>query len=238
MDLLERVVKKSSELFKLPTQGLFVDDSYLVIVSIAQASYYNKNEGKFNFSYDFNKEIWDKVGDLRMEFGGTAGCDGIQTYHQFHQSLNPELPYMLTDSTLSEISEDKYENENEGESDIPAYWKNPEELFDVDFQPVVRKIRKTYRKFSEPCIHRYWCRKFIQCKYSHSEQEREYFKEHSQMEPFKRGKYKTRYCTNMYCLYKGKTYLCPFAHDLKEAKCVRCAEIGIHWSDDCPLKQD
>lgn len=110
---------------------------------------------------------------------------------------------------------------------------------DDDFQVVIPKKSKKHQLYSKPCEYRFRCINGLKCNYAHSGEEKEYFREHPNVK--NRALYKSKECKHgKFCKYKleGRDKMCPFAHELIEARCLSCKETGLHWSDECPLPRD
>lgn len=117
-----------------------------------------------------------------------------------------------------------------------AHPENISDTDEVDFVPLVRKTTKLKRNmYSEPCIHKFWCTNGTKCAYKHADQHYEFFKEHTDVKL--RRYYKIKPCYHNVCKYSEKSYLCPYAHNVQESRCLCCGGKGNgqHWMHNCPL---
>ncbi|CAG7827315.1 unnamed protein product [Allacma fusca] len=210
---IEKMIDTSSQLFQLPTQYRLLQDPKSLVLVVAADENTNTFERKFR--YDFNVQVWSKMEELKIQ---VEGCNKVTTAINFFQNWD-QNDYEIFEVDDTDVAEEK---------DL-----TPEEL--ADFCPVKPKAKKTHRKYSEFCKNSYWCYKGRQCAYSHKKEEMEFFKEHPSMEPSQRRAYKLKLCFKEKCTYKNNSYLCPYAHNVQEARCIRCQTIGLHWSDECAL---
>ncbi|CAG7832948.1 unnamed protein product [Allacma fusca] len=219
---IHKVIDTSSRLFSLPTRGLFLTDRHFAVVVCLEEKY--TKSGDKRSTYDFTDHVWSKAKFLKNNL---ENCVEFQTYINFLQYRDPNLNDL-------DVDDEHLPDEIELEDNASL---NPEDYFDINFQPVKQKTKKNHTRYSEHCMYRFWCKNGIQCRYTHSPEEKEYFKKNPQIGPMQRYRYKSRFCTLAYCDYRDRPYLCPFAHDVKEVRCLRCLEIGLHWTDECPLNQ-
>lgn len=91
--------------------------------------------------------------------------------------------------------------------------------------------------YSTQCVHSYWCRDGLKCNYTHTDEEKKFFK--ANPDASYRYSYKSRACTfGERCKHKGNEKMCKFAHGLLEARCAKCKVIGEHWADECPKRRN
>jgi hypothetical protein len=216
MKNIQNVIDISSQLFQLPTQYVLKDPNTLALVVAAEE---NANKSEQKFRYEFNDQVWKKVDELKRQLDG---CINVCTALSFKQKCDlRDYDFFDTESPDSDTRD-----------------LTTEEC--SDFQVKKRKEKKVHKKYSDFCIKSYWCPKGSRCSYNHKKEEKEFFKTHPNMEPnnYRSRPYKLRPCIYQIddkCKYKDKSYLCPYAHNVQEARCTRCQEIGVHWSYECPL---
>lgn len=209
-DLSNLVVRKATELFLLPMMIQVNESDIIVVVACAQ-----KRLDKV--LYDFTKHVWNRdtlVDQIKDQF--MLSDIKLMTYVQYIQA---------NEDYINILEDQNFPNDEEfpvGHPDYPV---------DTSFTPVVRKVKKTNQKFSSSCLYGYRCNNANKCKHSHTDKEKEYFK--VEQSPAKRFNYKTKLCYLSNCKFRAKTHLCSFAHSLQEARCAKCQDIGLHWTDEC-----
>ncbi len=167
--------------------------------------------------YDFNRDVWSQVDNLKK---AVEDCLYVLTYQQYQQDVG---------ITEAEAAVEGLEDIDDDDPNFYAFGFE-------DVEVVQKKAAKRTQMYSEPCAYRFRCSKGKQCSYKHSELEKEYFR----MEPNtkKRFMYKTQQCLHTACKHIGKKYLCSFAHGMGDARCSNCGKEGIHWSDECLLRRE
>lgn len=106
------------------------------------------------------------------------------------------------------------------------------------YNNVVRKTPKARANlYSKPCPYKFWCVKGLKCDFKHNEEQRDFFKTNPDIKY--RKFYKIKSCYHKVCDYSKRSYLCPYAHDVKEARCLCCGQKDKepHWMDQCPYNK-
>ncbi len=210
------IVRMCTDIFRLPMMFRFNKLNIILVVAVAQKRYETA-------IYDFTKDVWNKTDILlekiEQDFPSVSDIKFLP-YVQFVQ-LNNDLCQEVDDPNFPD------------DDDFPV--AHPDYPVDASFTTVVRKTRKSNQKFSSVCVYGFRCQNAGKCTRGHTDKEKEYFKVESL--PAKRYVYKTKLCYHNNCKFAKKAYLCSFAHSLQEARCVKCDEVGLHWTDECTSEE-
>lgn len=210
-ELSNLIVRKATELFLLPMMIHVNETDIIVIVACAQK--------RFDMVlYDFTKHVWNKK-DMLVEYIENQlllSTIKLMTYVQYIQA---------NEHYINILEDQNFPNDDEFPVEHPDY------PVDTTFTTVVRKVKRTNQRFSSSCSYGYRCSNANKCKHSHTDKEKEYFK--VEQSPAKRFNYKTKLCYLSNCKFRNRTHLCSFAHSLQEARCAKCQDIGLHWTDEC-----
>lgn len=180
-------------------------------------------------------------------------CTDIITWNEFLFSRRgSDTPKILTATRFQLLQNSDDDDQEDLESGIHTlsdtdsedfdcndlFDAHPENISDADedFVPLVRKVTKVKRNiYSDPCVHKFWCTNGLRCAYKHTDQQREFFKLHTDVKL--RRYYKIKPCYHTNCQYYEKPYLCPYAHSVAESRCLCCGGKGngLHWMHQCPL---
>lgn len=192
-----------------------------------------------------------------QEFFNTT-CVDIQTWMEFNNRNTSNSEEVPLSNKFSMLRTDDDEDSNQDGSTIEiettisddesedfdcidffdTHHEDPCALDDDGFIPNVRKEAKQKRLYSGSCVFKFACGKGLNCSYKHADKEKEFFKLLS--DPKRRYLYKTKPCYHAIaqsCNYNSKPYLCPYAHNLEESRCLACKQKGNgqHWMDQCPV---
>ena len=167
----------------------------------------------------------------------------IQTYQSWindfislHYAKDHE-DKILSDTQFQTLLLDDDGKQEDDTTHNSASNKHPQqpEMRDGDGDYILKERKRVKPRMVIPmqCYHHFTCPRGLQCQYSHTEEEREFFR--IQPDETKRRRYKITRCTLTNCPYRDKTYLCGWAHSLEESRCPCCRKQGEHWMQDCPL---
>ena len=187
----------------------------LILVPCVQEQY-KSSSGELHKNYDFNILIWTQIEFLKK----LLGVPKIMTYIDYWQ----EKEGIEFDISTLEV--------DGPEDDVDLY---DAAVAEGEFITLTPKKNFSPRRYSGLCSFNYSCKWGKNCSYSHRDSEKEFFREHPNVN---RALYKYKLCQySDKCKYvQGrKEYLCPFAHSITEARCIRCKHIGIHWTDECDI---
>ena len=188
----------------------------LILVPFASEKFKN-HHGEVEKIYEFNTHIVPRFNELRS----LTMADSISTYFEYWDIVNGKDDKTLEDQEISVEDIIDYEcADAEGE-----------------FTEVNRKKTKSHQQYSRYCVRRYACTAGRKCPYKHNDKEIEFFKNSIERE---RLLYKIKLCrygNKCEKFRQNKSYLCPFAHELIEARCLKCKKEGVHWTDECDIIQ-
>lgn len=105
-----------------------------------------------------------------------------------------------------------------------------------DFKVVMRKQAKKHQLYSDLCNYGFSCLAGLKCSYAHRDDEKDFFRNNSNLKM--RALYKSKLCKfGNQCKYKleNRVKMCPFVHEKTEVRCLSCKEIGMHYTDECPI---
>lgn len=192
---------------------------------------------------------------LRLQESMKDICSSIIVWNEFVAGRNPQNPNknILSPTRFEklQIREEKDEEEDDNNEEEYVEEEDDEMVavdgysqitesdffdmhFETDFTPILTKSKPKRNIYSDPCKHKFWCANGRFCLYKHEYQEIEFFKLYPN--PKRRYVYKTKLCYAKRCKYFDKPYLCPYAHNLEESRCICCRGLGNgkHWMDQCP----
>lgn len=225
---LEQIVIDEAKIFKfrLPTMACWLHsyDSYHYLALIVVPAEIKRDQKRlYNFAEIFNR-IYSNREALAADPLASLGFDGgVQTLVQYRQGIDVD--------DLDELEMAEAGSEDDVPDPTDPYW------FDEIWTVVGPKKQRPAQQYSDSCVHRYRCKNGLSCKYSHTADHRAFFRE--QPDPRTRAMYKTKACWREdRCKYKRTSHLCPYAHDIIEARCLRCHEEGVHWTDECPITRN
>ncbi|ODN00018.1 hypothetical protein Ocin01_06660, partial [Orchesella cincta] len=259
--VLKDVVAKAGSVFGLPMMGKYLNNyRYIVLVPCIKEKYTpppslgkSKHEQVSVRTYDFYKDIQPFLFQLVEHFNyvkevtpwhkfmcearnGTNSV-GIFSATRF-ALLKPEGDGSESVSSSSEVADDESElSEDFDCNDFFDFHHEDWSDVDDDFVPVIRKEAKPKVQYSSFCTYQFWCATGSECRYKHTEQQKEFFK--VQSDARKRRLYKIKPCFFNPCQYSAKSYLCAYAHNVEESRCLCCKEKGSgqHWMDQCPVNR-
>ena len=207
----------------MPTQGRFLKDNendFVVVICPEENCYVDH---KKRLSYEFNLDVFKKAEQLKSKLDK---CVHVQTFLEYSQNEEDYSSLLF----YGDVCPGDKKNSTE---DMEEYQKD---LIDssspTTFETMKQKPKKRHTKYSDKCVYGFRCAQSERCSYSHTAQEKEYFKVNQQVKPEKRYLHKSKMCNRPNCEFSLRSYLCPFAHDIKEARCLKCKKYG-HLTDSC-----
>ncbi|CAL8110066.1 unnamed protein product [Orchesella dallaii] len=252
---LSTVVAQAGKIFQLPMMGKYLNNyKYIILVPCIKENYTPpaslvKTKQDTVRTYDFYKCIQPFLFQLKEFF---PFCKDVIPWLKFvsdaRSSSSPSGIIsasrfaLLRGDSGGETSSSEGDEDSELSEDFDCndfYDFHHEDLSDLDddFVPILRKETKPKVMYSTFCTYQYWCAKGSECRYNHTQQQKEFFK--VQSDPKRRSLYKIKPCFFTPCQYAAKSYLCAYAHSVEESRCLCCKEKGSgqHWMDQCPINR-